>query len=70
MNSIYLKKFVDEAEITLEKVSQQTGISISMLTTMYYDGLFDSTKIDVNQLTTLIQVLNIINITDLIPSVE
>ena len=70
MNTIRLKKFVDGTGITLEQLSKQTSIPITILTTMYYDGIFDGTKVDVNQLTSLMQLLNIININDLIPSIN
>ena len=68
MNTIRLKKFVDRTEVTLEQLSKQTSIPITTVTTMYYDGIFDGTKVDVNQLTSLMQLLDIININDLIPS--
>lgn len=70
MNTIRLKKFVDGTGITLKQLSKQTSIPITIVTTMYYDGIFDGTKVDVNQLTSLMQLLNIININDLIPSIN
>lgn len=70
MNVIHVKKFIDDTEITLEQLSQQTTIPISTLTTMYYDELFDETKVDVNQLTLLMQILGIININDLFPFIK
>lgn len=70
MNTIRLKKFVDSKGITLKDLSKQTKIDLSTLETMYTEGTFDGDSIGVNQLTDLMQTLDIININELIPSIR
>lgn len=70
MNTIRLKKFVDIKGITLKELSQQTDIDIEDLEQMYEDSVFDGDKLGVNKLTDLMQALDILNISDLIPSIK
>ena len=70
MNTIRLKKFVDSNGITLKELSQRTKIDLSTLEIMYTEGTFDGDSIGVNQLTDLMQLLDILNINDLIPSIK
>ena len=70
MNTIRLKKFVDARRITLEELSRQTHIDIEDLEQMYEDSIFDGDKLGVNKLTDLMQALDIINVSDLIPSIQ
>lgn len=70
MKNTNLKKFVDIKGITLKELAKQTHIDIEDLEQMYEDSIFDGDKIGVNKLTELMQALDILNISDLIPSIK
>ncbi|MBO0475161.1 hypothetical protein IGL98_000388 [Enterococcus sp. DIV0840] len=70
MKNINLKKFVDNKGISLERLSEVTGLDSQIIADMYHKGIFDGDKLGVNALTSLMQALDIININELIPSMK
>ncbi|MFS7394582.1 hypothetical protein [Carnobacterium maltaromaticum] len=67
---INLKKFVDKNNITLEELSQKTGLSIELLREMYYKGSFNGDEVGVHALSELVLALDILNINELVPKIN
>lgn len=67
---INLKKFVDKNNITLEELSQKTGLSIELLREMYYKGSFNGYEVGVHALSELVLALDILNINELVPKIN
>lgn len=65
MNEIRLKKIVDDKNINLEKLSNETNVPYTTLKEWYDTSQFDGKNVGVNELTNLAAALEV-EITELI----
>lgn len=70
MQKIILKEFADSKSVTVRQIAEGTGISESIVNSMYNTGEFDGNDININDILEIMDFLGIVKVSSLVPRIR
>ncbi|SLM86983.1 hypothetical protein [Vagococcus fluvialis] len=70
MQKINLKEFADSKNVTVRQITEGTGISESIVNSMYNTGEFDGNDIKINDILEIMDFLGIEKVSSLVPRIK
>ena len=70
MQKIILKEFADSKNVTVKQIAEGTGISESIVNSMYNTGEFDGNDINLNDILEIMDFLGIEKVSSLVPRIR
>ena len=70
MQKIILKEFADSKNVTVRQIAVGTGISESIVNSMYNTGEFDGNDININDILEIMDFLGIEKVSSLVPRIR
>ncbi|MFW3588339.1 helix-turn-helix domain-containing protein [Vagococcus fluvialis] len=70
MQKIILKEFADLKNVTVRQIAEGTGISESIVNSMYNTGEFDGNDININDILEIMDFLGIEKVSSLVPRIR
>ena len=70
MQKIILKEFADSKNVTVKQIAEGTGISESIVNSMYNTGEFDGNDININDILEIMDFLGIEKVSSLVPRIR